>query len=116
MTGDRMTVSIFLHIDTGVILIGDVNTISLPGSSRNEGVSDFKAVCWKTSQIFRAYLSVKVKYAVKFKITSPFKFGRKLDIMAAYGKVKCSLMSVYYNLLCTCSIVCSLLYISAGFF
>jgi len=28
--------------------------------------------------------------------------------MAAYGigKVKCSLMSVYYNLLCTCLVVC----------
>ena len=43
MTVDRLTVSIFLHIDTGVILIDDVNTTSLSGSSRNEGVSDFKA-------------------------------------------------------------------------
>ena len=43
-----MSVSVFLHIDTGVILICDIITTdhSLSDATRNDGVLGFKVVRW----------------------------------------------------------------------
>jgi len=57
-----MTVGVFLHIDTGVILIGDVNTTGHYPIQAGSGVS-FNVVCGKLRYLYstnfqRAHLTI----------------------------------------------------------
>ena len=77
----QRTVSVFLYIDTRIILISDVITTDHCDSSRNDAVSAFKVDCGKpileVHEFSKACLPVEVKCAVKFSTTDAFKFVTK---------------------------------------